>query len=183
MKRTLEVGPGTPEDGIARPRDIWADCGEVETLDGAAGNSPTYVHDLRQLVGDGLRDRFDYVLASHVLEHIPRGRVSMAMGNLVKVCRVGGEICVIVPSLEWAAGRIVAGDNSMGVQGMLYGGQREDNEWDVHYAGYTLAALGVLARTFGLEVRAEGQAPFEITGSGKRYEAMSNYILAVKRRE
>lgn len=175
---TLEVGPGTELDGIARPCEIWADCGTVETLDGEAQNQPTYVHDLRQPIPLELYGRFDYVLASHVLEHIDRNHLGIAVDNLVQACKPGGEICILVPSLEWAAARIMEGDNGLAVQGMLWGGQREGNNWDVHYVGFTLAALVAMAKLKGLEVKMAGQTPFEITGGGKRWSVMSNYLLA-----
>lgn len=180
MKRTLEVGPGTASDGICRPADIWGECGEVETLDGEAANKPTYTHDLRQKLPDELRGRYDYVLASHVLEHIDRGHLGQAIDNLVDALQPGGQLCILVPSLEWAAERIVRGEDNMAVQGMLWGGQRDGNAWDVHYCGFTLKALVMICRMRGLDIVMAGQMPFAITSNGKELAAMSNYVLAKK---
>lgn len=180
MKRALEVGPGTADDGIIRPGQVWADCGEVETLDAEPGNNPTYVHDLTAPIGRELEGRFDYVLASHVLEHIDRAHTPVAMDNLVRACKPGGEIAILVPSLEWAAQEILKGNNGLAIQGMLYGGQREGNRFDVHYVGYTLAALGAMARQWQLEILKAGAAPFEITGNGRKWPAMSNFVVMKK---
>ncbi len=177
---TLEVGPGTEGDGITRPGEVWSDTGEIETLDGAAGNNPTYVHDLRQELPEALVGRYDHVLASHVLEHIDRPHMGIAINNLVQACKAGGDICIIVPSLEWAAQQIVNGNNSIAIQGMLWGGQRLGNDWDVHYCGFTLAALTVIARSHKLVVKRTGTTAFEIISDGRKWRAMSNFILLYK---
>lgn len=48
-------------------------------------------------------DSFDYVITSHLIEHLARPR--NALREWLRVVRVGGHVCTIIPNTEYTLGR------------------------------------------------------------------------------
>lgn len=153
---------------------------EFETLDINPAYNPTYVHDITQPFPEEMYDKYDILFVSHVLEHIDRVKVLDTLRNLRKILKEGGEIWVIVPSLEWAANQIVMQDTlPTSVQAVIFGGQL--TEYDYHKCGFTLASLRqVLGMTEYLPRKAyQGSFGIELY-SGKIETAAQNIVIAVK---
>lgn len=54
-------------------------------------------------------DRTAYgVYCSHVLEHLPRDDVPMALGNTLRMLRIGGLFRLVLPDLQWRAAHYVS---------------------------------------------------------------------------
>lgn len=127
------------------------------TTDLRADAKPDYVQDSRFL---NLPDNhFDLVASSHHLEHIPRWEQERVWGEVFRVCKQGGAIEHIVPSLEWAAAKIADGQADEHVFNVLYGAQEQhgyERTLNLHYFGYTKAIGKGLAEAAGfVEVTCE----------------------------
>ena len=118
--------------------DIRANCGA------------DYVQDTRQL---NLPDNhFDLVASSHHLEHIGRWDQEAVWAEIYRICKPGGFIEHIVPSLEWAAHKIVDGQTDEHTLNVLYGAQEAhgyERIYNLHYFGYTKALAIALAEEAG----------------------------------
>lgn len=99
--------------------------------------SPDFRCDVRQLPFSD--ESFDIVFSSHVLEHFNRGESDALLAEWCRVVKSEGEICIIVPDIEWAADRLKEGIVDKNVLNVLYGGQ--SNPFDFHQNGYTQARL------------------------------------------
>ncbi len=188
--KILNVGPGYGDSGNAAssPEKIFESLGEldIETMDANESNHPTWIHDISEPIADGSEfiERYDIVHCSHVVEHIDRAKVMTALINLAKMVRVGGELWIIVPALEWAADEIVHGRESVHVQAVLYGAQQ--NEYDYHRVGFTLITMRQLLEAIGLVIRRAHQEMYMITfkDSDSKYlpdmNVPQNLIVALK---
>lgn len=87
----LEVGPGdnTVADFLSRKNIL------VETIDRDPALLPTWVGDVRDPLP--CDRRYDVVLASEILEHMPYERSLEAIGNLLAVLEDRGAVIVSVP--------------------------------------------------------------------------------------
>jgi len=142
LKLALDLGAG----GTRRE---W-DGHRTYTTDLRADSKPDYVQDSRFL---NLPDNhFDLVASSHHLEHIPRWEQETVWQQIFRVCKPGGRIEHIVPSVEWAAWKIVDGSMDEHVLNVLYGAQEQHGyarELNLHYFGYTAAIGKALAEAAG----------------------------------
>jgi hypothetical protein len=73
-------------------------------------------------------DSVDVIRASHILEHFSHREVSAIINHWVSKLKPGGELRVAVPDLEWIAKQYLAG-SPMPIQGYLFGGQVDDNDY------------------------------------------------------
>ncbi len=179
MKLVLDVGPGTEEDGVSNPL-LWVTGSfEVETLDANPDNYPDYLGRIEGDLPESLVGRYDVVHCSHVLEHVSWRLVGKALDNLAKLLKTGGELVLIVPSLEWASDRILHGELSMAVLGVLYGGQK--NEWDSHKMGFNKPLLEALLKEHGFSLKGfEKGSHYISVVDGVREEVGQHAIKAVK---
>jgi len=179
--KILEVGPGPPEYKINDPGKMFQHLKgiEIKTMDADNSNKPDYWHDITSPIPDNLVGEFDIVFASHVLEHIPRDQILEAAYNLVSLVKVGGELYIMVPALEWAAGEILANRETIMIQGSLYGGQRD--EYDYHKVGFTLNWLRILFEdVLGLVVRKAYPGRYISIINDKEFPAHQNVIIIWK---
>lgn len=141
-KKALDLGAGST-------RREWENH-QTFTTDIRAESDPDYIMDTRMLnLPD---DEFDLVASSHHLEHIPRWEQSLVWQEMFRVCKPGGSIEHIVPSIEWAAAKIVNNDIDGAVYNVLYGAQEAqgyNREWNTHYFGFTKDVAKELCHSVG----------------------------------
>lgn len=149
VKLALDIGAG------GRRRE-WPGH-KTYTTDIRADAKPDYVQDT--LLLNLPADHFDLVASSHHLEHIGRFDQETVWAQIFKVCKPGGVIEHIVPSVEWAAAKIADGCVDEHVMNVLYGAQEEhgyERQFNLHYFGYTKAIAQALAEQAGfVDVRCE----------------------------
>lgn len=122
----------------------------------------TYSTDIREGVGvDFIQDTlslnlpdesFDLVASSHHLEHLPRTEQENVWRQMFRICKTGGKIEHVVPSLDWAGAMIYDGVVDEHVFNVLYGAQETHGykrEWNLHYFGYTKGIATALAAATG----------------------------------
>ena len=151
---------------------------QVTRLDISPEAEPDVLHDITQPLPEELQGAFDIVLASHVIEHVDRDMVNVVMNHIASAVRNHGEVMVIVPSLEWACREILAGHENAGVQGIIFGAQRD--KWDYHRCGFTLKALRFMVELTGLVVRKAYQSPMMVSLYGHDYPAIQNVVIATR---
>jgi len=139
-KLALNIGAGgkTPDLGMAR----------VITLDIREDTDPDYRSDARTLPFEA--DTFDLVYSSHVLEHFNRRDVPGVLDEWLRVLRINGEIMLIVPTIEWAAKKILAGEIDEHVGNVLWGDQTHRHNY--HKSGFTAAILRELLEDRDVEI-------------------------------
>lgn len=112
---------------------------------------PDYCQELPRL---NLPDNhYDLVASRHSFEHVGRWEQELLWAECFRICKPGGSLEVIVPSMEWAAAKIVEGEIDTHVLSVLYGAQEQDEEigraFNVHYFGYTPKIITALAEHAG----------------------------------
>lgn len=170
--RVLEIGAGPKPQAKKLLPDTF-----IETMDIDPQYKPTYLHDAATIPQE-LYGKFDLVFASHVLEHFPWYETHNVLVEWRKALRVGGELHVLVPSLEWAAEQILSGHPSKAINGHLYAGSQ--TQWDVHKAGFTLPILRAHFERARLAVALAESGPYPIAISGEIMRAEQHYIIGRK---
>lgn len=97
-KKILDVGAGKSP--------LKTNEGQVVTADIREGVD--YRCDFRRL--PFANEEFDIVYSSHALEHVPRAEAEATLDEWVRVLKKDGELRLVLPNLEWAAKKILAGD-------------------------------------------------------------------------
>jgi SAM-dependent methyltransferase len=169
----LDVGAGA--EGTAQAH--FADA-VIYRLDVDPAVGPDFLHDIRQPLPEDLRDRFDVVFCSHVVEHVERHLVLDTVRNLASAVRPGGELWILVPSMEWVASELRKDKPSPATIAAIYGMQ--SNEWQYHKCGFTLFMLRQVIERAGLIPRRAYQAPLTITLNGKAYPCLQNVVVAMR---
>lgn len=176
--RVLDIGC-TAEYNCNDPAKVFeGQAIQVKTLDVDAVAAPNYLHDIREPIPYALYGLFDVVFMSHVLEHIERQHLRTTLENCYNLLQKNGELWLYVPSLEWACKEILAGRETIVIQGALYGGQKD--QWDLHKAAYTLPALRALVNDFCFTVRKAGLGQYLSIVNGKTYTCYQNLVVGVK---
>lgn len=145
FKIALDIGAGGE-------RRKW-EGHKTYTTDIRSDTKPDYVQDTRML--NLPEDHFDLVGSSHHLEHLGRWDQEMVWKEIFKVCKPGGVIEHIVPSLDWAAQKILTGKVDEHVMNVLYGAQEahgyteQPRLYNLHYFGYTKDIAKSLAEMVG----------------------------------
>jgi len=76
-------------------RLLGFDPQRVDSLDVYDGEGATIIHDLNRPIGEGLADRYDFILDGGTLEHV--FSMSDAISNIIAMCKVGGRIIHLSP--------------------------------------------------------------------------------------
>jgi len=109
---------------------------------------PDFRCDIRQLPFDN--GSFDIIFSSHVLEHFDREEHIQLLKEWLRVLKPEGEVRIVVPSIEWAAKKLVEGIVDNDVMNVLYGAQ--SNPYDFHKTGFTPLTLSALVRNLNCKV-------------------------------
>ena len=171
--KVCEIGPGPKPQA----QMVWPDA-ELVTIDANPDANADYKIDA-SVIPDELQGQFDHVLASHVLEHFPWHQTVPVLKEWIKLLKRGGDLNIIVPSLEWAAREILSEQPSPAVIPHLYAGVV--NQWDVHVSGFTMRHLRTVMEAVGLRVDLARSAPYTIMAIGKPYQAEQHFIRGVLR--
>lgn len=171
-KRVLEIGAGPKPQA-----NLFFPGATVETMDADAQYKPTYLNDA-ETIPQELYGKFDVVFASHVLEHFPWMYSANVLREWAKVVPVGGQVWVIVPSLEWAAEEVLSEEPSPAIYGHLYAGCT--TEWDVHKAGFTMRRLRALFESARLGVFQAYSMAYNIQILGNVMAAQQHVVAGVR---
>lgn len=83
-------------------------------------------------------DSVETMYASHVLEHIPQGKILPTLKGLHRVLKPGGQLMISVPDLDVLCHAMLnpnlSADNKFHVMRMIFGGQVDDH--DYHHFGW-----------------------------------------------
>jgi SAM-dependent methyltransferase len=97
--------------------------------------------------------KYDIIFASHALEHNSHRKTLNVLKEWLRVLKVGGEVRLLVPNLQYAAEKIykdIPLDNAD--IWTLYSAQKDGGEYDIHKSGFTPNLLrGALEAVGGLE--------------------------------
>jgi len=174
--KILEIGAGPKPQAQL----IWPDA-DIETLDVDSQYNPTYLHNAETMLPE-LYEKYDAVLASHVLEHFVNYRVRDVLMEWKKAVKINtGQVHVVVPSFEWAAEQALSEHPSRGTLPHLFGGQT--TEWDIHKVAFTMRHLRVLFDSCGLAVIRARTGPYNINAYGEIVVAEQHYICGVRKPE
>jgi hypothetical protein len=141
---------------------------------------PDILHDIAQPLPEQYRGKFDIVFCSHMMEHMTRKEVLPAMRHICSAVKNHGEVYIIVPSLEWCAQQIIEHKDGLAVQGLIFGGERQDNNWDVHKSGWTLNALRRMMEICGLMVKRAFQSSIQVSVDGGHFPAVQNVCIGAR---
>jgi SAM-dependent methyltransferase len=146
-RKVLEIGPGHNPQA----QRIWEGA-VVETMDMDETANPTHLHNANS-IPEELHGQYDIVFASHVLEHFSYKDTATVMQEWAKALKPGGEMHLVVPSLEWCAREVLepTQGKSLTVLIMLYGGH--NNPWDFHMVGFTVRHLRALCDQIGIRIQ------------------------------
>lgn len=178
QKLVLEIGPNMKPQ--ARFVDGWKTEQEAKviSLDVDADQKPDVLCDAADMPPE-LYGQLDGLLASHVLEHFSYWKTNEVLAGWIRCLKDGGELHILVPSLEWAAREVLSEQPSPAVYAQLYAGQV--NQWDVHLTGFTMRKLRALFESSGISVHTARTGIYHIrVGDMGEFEAMQHYIAGVK---
>jgi len=174
--KILEIGAGPKPQAQL----IWPDA-DIETLDVDSQYNPTYLHNAETMLPE-LYEKYDAVLASHVLEHFVNYRVRDVLMEWKKAVKINtGQVHVVVPSFEWAAEQALSEHPSRGTLPHLFGGQT--TEWDIHKVAFTMRHLRVLFDSCGLAVIRARTGPYNINAYGEIVVAEQHYVCGIRKPE
>lgn len=157
----LKAG-NSSSNGHAEPEKIALDIGygghkrefpgyTVYTTDIRPECQPDYCQDTLWL--NLPNDHFDLVASSHHLEHIGRWNQERVFQEMFRITKPGGRWEHIVPSMEWAAEKIVQGQVDEHTYNVVLGAQEQHGyarEYNTHYMFYTAEILKALAEQAGM---------------------------------
>jgi predicted SAM-dependent methyltransferase len=173
--KVLEIGAGPKPQA----HTIWEDA-DIETMDADKKYNPTHLHDA-QTIPEELYEKYDALLASHVLEHFPHWQTFTVLSEWVKAVKVGtGSLHVVVPSFEWAAEQALSEHPSPATLPHLFGGIA--TPWDAHMTAFTMRHLRVLFEHAGLAVTRARTGPYPINAYGNVVQAEQHYICGVRKK-
>lgn len=119
---------------------------------------------------------YDLIVLDHLLQQAKRTQAPKIIEFYKKALKVGGELIVITPSLEWIAQQILSDDNPpLIVYLNLFGVDQEP-----HLSGYTLYWLRLLLQSAGLRVRSASGEWYIGRINDAQYEVMQNVVVGVK---
>ena len=100
---------------------------------------PDIICDVRQIPEP--TEKYDIVYSSHVLEHFSFTSTMKVLKEWIRILKVGGELRLILPNLEWACKAVVdnKGQIPMYAMWVFYG--QQDYPKNFHAAGFTPATL------------------------------------------
>jgi glycosyltransferase involved in cell wall biosynthesis len=144
-KRALDIGCGDKYVKLAGY--------EVVRLDSRESTGADIVCSADDL--SSVKDAFDKIYSSHVLEHFPRAKVSNVIREWLRVLKVGGEVEIHVPDFMGFFKKVVAGEsNEHDLHCCIFGAHT--NDYDSHQCYFTEESLRRLFESQGVRVTALG---------------------------
>lgn len=123
--------------------------------------------------------KFDAIMASHILEHIPYFNELQAVKDWARCLKVGGTLNVIVPSWEFVARQVLSEESNMYIKPYAFGGLT--SPWDVHVNMFTMNMLRSIFVAAGLSVvRARTGSRTIQSFDNPEYLVEQHYIAGVK---
>lgn len=175
QKLVAEIGANAKPQAQFVPSFAGA---KLITLDIDVNQKPDVVADAAAMPEE-LYGQLDGLLASHVLEHFPYRQTVSVLEGWVKCLKDGGELHILVPSLEWAAREVLSENPSPAVYAQLYAGQV--TQWDVHYTGFTMRKLRQIMEMVGINVHTATTGVYHLrVGTLGEFEAHQHYVAGVK---
>ena len=104
--------------------------------------------DLRDLSGIE-SESYDYVYSSHTLEHFTPDESKQILREMVRICKRGGEVQLVLPNVLGALKLLEQGHDEPIVWWHLYG--KQDADWNQHHSGFTSARIGQWLTDMGLK--------------------------------
>lgn len=161
----MQTGESTklPEESLPTRRYVFPPK-LLKAVDLGCGADPIKIEgahvlkvDIREDVGPDFRcdvgnlpfaaGEFDIVYSSHVLEHFSRDRVPKVLDEWLRLLKPNGEFRLIVPNLEWAAKKLLAGETDDMVYNVFYGAQTYNENF--HKFGFTPSLITQLLKERG----------------------------------
>lgn len=161
VTKVLEVSPW--EESVSS--SIYPDA-EITRCDWAAPVPPEYNGKFDAIMANSILQRFNYMAAPSVV------------ARWVDCLREGGELHIVVPSLEWACRQVLSENPSPVCQVVLWGGQGGDGS--VHTSGYTMRLLRATLQRCGLNATKAKTDKASIEYGGHTYEFEQHYVCGVK---
>lgn len=175
QKLILEIGANKKPQ--AQYIEAWKGA-KLLTLDVDIEQHPDIVADAASMPKE-LIGKLDGLLASHVLEHFSYWKTEEVLQGWINCLKDGGEIHILVPSLEWAAREVLSEQPSPAVYAQLFAGQV--NSWDVHLTGFTMRKLRSLMEKCGISVNVARTGVYHVrVGTMGEFEALQHYVAGVK---
>jgi hypothetical protein len=175
QKLVLEIGANVKPQ--AHNIEEWRGA-KLLTMDVDVKQHPDILGDAAKMPIQ-LKGKLDGLMASHVLEHFSYWSTEEVLQGWVDCLKDGGELHILVPSLEWAAREVLGENPSPAVYAQLYAGQV--NQWDVHLTGFTLRKLRQLMGKVGLNCFLARSGVYHVrVGTLGEFEAIQHYVAARK---
>lgn len=175
QKLVLEIGANVKPQ--AQYVEQWQGA-RLLVLDVDEKQKPDIIADAADMPPE-LYGKLDGLMASHVLEHFSYWNTEKVLEGWVRCLKPGGELHILVPSLEWAAREVLSENPSPATYAQLYAGQV--NQWDVHLTGFTMRKLRALMEKVGISVHTARDGVYHIrVGSLGEFEALQHYVAGVK---
>lgn len=172
--KVLEIG-GYPNPQ-AHLMPFWKDA-EVLHLNINPDAQPDILADAAAIPAE-YHGQFDGLFASHVLEHFSYWQSENVLRGWADCLKDGGELHVVVPSWEWTARQVLSETPSPATYGHSFAGQV--NQWDVHFAMFTMRKLRQMFEKIGLSVTNARTGEYTIMVLGKEFKAEQHWICGVK---
>jgi predicted SAM-dependent methyltransferase len=172
--RVLEIG-GYP-NSQAHLMPFWEGA-EILHLNINPESNPDILADAANIPPEH-HGQYDGVFASHVLEHFSYWDTLKVLAGWAACLKDGGSLHVVVPSWEWTARQVLSENPSPATYGHSFAGQV--NQWDIHFAMFTMRKLRQLFEKIGLNVTNARTGDYKIHVGGKLWDAEQHYIVGVK---
>ena len=178
--KVLEIGAGPLPKAEHVPG--WEGA-EIHTLDADKKYKPTILCDAGDIPGKHW-GQYDGVLASHVLEHFGYWESVKILKHWGELLKEGGQLHIIVPSLEWVARATLSENMPLSVFPHLFGGYT--NDWQAHKMMFTMRLLRKYMEEAGFGVDRAKTAPYRLVvtdsdGNEHTMEAEEHYVRGIKR--
>ena len=126
------------------------------------------------------KGKWDIVYLFFVLQRVAILAAAEKLENWVKLLKPGGEIHIIVPSLEWACRELLPpNEPDPFALHQIFGLQRNDKE--IFLSGFTMDRLRRLCFKLNLEVDQAKTFDYAQTVEGIRYQAKQHHVVAYRR--
>lgn len=126
----------------------------------------------------GWKNQYDVILAYQVLNRVSNAAVHNTLLNWRNALKMGGELHLFVPSLEWVAREILNEEPSPLMLVHIFGVQNtEENFW---LSGHTMRRLRVDMPDAGFAVAAAKVGYYSMVIQGQEFTAEQHYVVGRK---